>query len=460
MYAIVDIETTGNTLKGNKITEISIFLHDGTQVVDEYTTLVNPMCEIPFYITALTGIDNSMTDSAPLFSEIAPKILSMTENAVFVAHSVHFDYNVIKYELEGIGMTFPRKKLCTVRLSRKLIPGLPSYSLGKLCGSLGIPIHDRHRAKGDAQATVLLFERLLQHPEASEVFAKAIKANSREATLPEMVSKQTINALPEKPGVYYFKDAKGKIIYVGKAINIKKRVLQHFYDRSTKEVQIRKEIADIDVELSGSELLALLMESAAIKHYYPKFNAAQKRSSKGYGVFTYEDRKGTWHLAFNNLRHVPDPLINFQQIGECRDFLKQLCDAYQLCPRYCQLQESLQCGSHYTLKSCTGVCEGKESLDTYNQRVHEAVDSIAKSHESYFIQERGRTPEEAAIVLIKEGVYKGYGFIDRSASVGNYEDLEAHITLQKDNADIQRILRWYCNRPGNLKNVSYLQLQE
>lgn len=225
MYAIVDIETTGNGIKGNKITEISIFIFDGKKVIKEYTSLVNPKSEIPYFITGLTGIDNDMVRNAPVFEEIAPKILALLEDMIFVAHSVNFDYNVIKEELKNIGLPFSLKKLCTVRLSRRLLPGYSSYSLGKLCSSLNIPLTDRHRARGDAEATVLLFKKLLETPNAETVFKTFLNARSQEITLPAALPKSSYDALPAEAGVYYFKNVKAQIIYVGKAKILKKESL-------------------------------------------------------------------------------------------------------------------------------------------------------------------------------------------------------------------------------------------
>ena len=172
MYTIIDVETTG---QGNKITEISIFKFDGTQIIDEFTSLVNPEMLIPDYITALTGIDNFMVANAPKFSEIATNILKITQGTIFVAHSVSFDYNVIRNEFKDIGIDFSRRKLCTVKLSRKLIPGHKSYSLGKICSDLNINIHGRHRARGDAEATVVLFQKLLNSENSSLDFNTFLK---------------------------------------------------------------------------------------------------------------------------------------------------------------------------------------------------------------------------------------------------------------------------------------------
>ena len=232
-YAIIDIENNG----GVKITEISIFIYNGKEVVNEFTTLVNPECNIPLRITNLTGIDNFMVREAPKFYEIAKKVFEITEDCIFVAHNVNFDYGIIGKEFNELGLTYKRKKLCTVRLSRKLLPNKKSYSLGTLCISENITITDRHRARGDAKATVILFEKLLKLDalHADKIIASFLNPRSREATLPPLLPKDTFDNLSQKHGVYYFWNEQKEIIYVGKANNIKQRVLSHFYDKKKKE---------------------------------------------------------------------------------------------------------------------------------------------------------------------------------------------------------------------------------
>ncbi|MEX0363481.1 MAG: exonuclease domain-containing protein, partial [Allomuricauda sp.] len=340
MYTIIDIETTGNGIKGNKITEIAIFKFDGVEILEEYSTLVNPQSPIPSFITGLTGIDDQMVQDAPIFSEIAERVQQMTKDCIFVAHAVNFDYGVIKEEFRQLGVDFVRKKLCTVRLSRKLIPGLQSYSLGKLCSAVQIPLTDRHRARGDAHATTLLFHKLVHLPGAEGTIQKFLNARSQEATLPPHLPKSIFDGIPQKPGIYYFKNQKGEIIYVGKAINLKKRVLGHFYDKSTKETRMCSETASIDFKLSGSELVALLMESAEIKRLFPPYNSAQKRIGKQYALFAYEDRSGILHLAYNTLKGAPNPIKVFYNQTDCRAFLEQLCKTFALCPKYCHLQQT------------------------------------------------------------------------------------------------------------------------
>ncbi|TYB76586.1 DNA polymerase III subunit epsilon [Bizionia saleffrena] len=440
MYTIIDVETTG---RSNQITEISIFKYDGRQIVDEFTTLVNPQTEIPDYITALTGIDNGMVANAPTFSEVAQAILDITQDTIFVAHNVNFDYNVIRNEFKAIDTDFRRKKLCTVRLSRKLLPGYRSYSLGKLCKELNINITDRHRAKGDAEATVVLFEILLQQDDADTVFSDFMKKSSKEATLPSHLPTAVFNAIPNAAGVYYFKDKKGKIIYIGKAKDLKKRVLSHFYSKTKKALEMCRETKDIDFELSGSELIALLMEDAAIKHHYPKFNQVAKRQTKQYGIFSFEDRNGILHLAYNTIKGAPNAIQVFQSIRECRAFLESICLHYNLCPKYCHLQEGVTQCSHYSIKTCKGVCKGEETATDYNARVAVAIDAIKTTAESKVIKEQGRTLNEEAFVLIKNGTYLGYGFIDKDETIHSEDALESFLIQQKDNLDIQKILRGF-----------------
>ncbi|WP_437398006.1 exonuclease domain-containing protein [Flagellimonas lutimaris] len=444
MYTIIDIETTGNGIKGNKITEISIFKYDGGQIVDEFTSLVNPQSPIPYFITGLTGIDDQMVQNAPVFHEIADTIQSITEGCIFVAHSVNFDYGVIKEEFRQIGIDFTRKKLCTVRLSRQLIPGLRSYSLGKLCSAVQIPLVDRHRARGDAHATVLLFEQLLNKPESEDVFKKFLNARSQEATLPPHLPKSVFDSIPQKPGIYYFMDQKGEIIYVGKAINLKKRVLGHFYDKSRKEIQMCSETANIDFKLAGSELVALLMESAEIKRLFPPYNRAQKRTGRQYAIFAYEDRNGVMHLAYNTIKGVPTPLKIFHNQTACRSYLEEICKSFSLCPRYCHLQQTNAACSHHEINTCEGICRGKEAVEDYNQKVDKAIDHMKiLASEIRIIKEKGRDANESAVVLIADGIYKGFGFIDTDIEISTLEDVEAFITPQKHTVETESILTQY-----------------
>ena len=452
MYAIVDIETTGLGAKGNKITEISIFVHDGTKIIKEFTTLVNPEVPISYAITRLTGITDDMVRKAPKFHEIAKDVLEYTQDCIFVAHSVNFDFNVIKQELQELGSDYKRKKLCTVRLSRKLMPGQRSYSLGSLCTTLGIKISGRHRARGDAEATVILFEKLLAL-DNDGIFDSFLNKRSRQATLPPLLPKKVIDELPDKAGVYYFKDANDEVIYVGKAIDIKQRVLSHFYSKANKELKLCNDTANITYQLTGSEFVALLQESDDIKRLYPKYNHAQKRNNFSYGIGMYQDRQGVMHVIYNSLKVLKNPITKFYSKRHCIAFLETLCEKYELCPRYCNLQNITGGCFHYQIKKCRGVCRNTEDIQSYNKRVQKAL-KLLLNNDSYVIKEAGREVNEVALVLIKNGIYQGFGYTSKSIKNKSLLEVEKTIELKQDNADIQRILNSYINKGTD--TISYL----
>jgi DNA polymerase-3 subunit epsilon len=445
LYSVVDIETTGNGYRGQRITEISIFVFDGKNIIDEYTSLVNPEQTIPPFITNLTGITDAMVRTAPKFYEIAKKVEEMTQDMIFVAHNVNFDYNIIQQEFKDLGFDWKRQKLCTVRLSRKIIPGLKSYSLGTICSAEGIHISDRHRAKGDAEATVELFRRLIERDDKFTINA-FLNRRSRQATLPPLLNKSVVDQLPESPGVYYFKNQKKDIIYIGKAINIKQRVLSHFYDKKKKEITMCLETADISYEETGSELLALLKESAEIKRLYPKFNRAQKARNEQMGLFSYTDQKGILHLAYNRLKLVPNAIMRFYNVTECRNFLEKMCEEFELCPKYCHLQTNVNACFHYHIKQCKGICSDQESIEEYNKRVQKAIESLGWESENMVIKEKGRTENELGFALILDGVYKGFGFIDKEIQPEHPDEYVFYVQPQKDNRDVQRILNYYLNK--------------
>lgn len=454
MYAVVDIETTGNGYKGQKITEISIFIFDGKKVLDEFTTLVNPEAPIPSFITNLTGINQAMVRNQPKFYEIAKKVEEITKDTIFVAHNVNFDYNIIQAEFKSLGFDFKRKKLCTVRLSRKIIPGLKSYSLGNICADEGIPISARHRARGDVEATVELLKRLIERDDNFTINS-FLNPRSRQATLPPLLDKSVVDNLPEKHGVYFFKNLKKEVIYVGKANNIKQRVISHFYDKKKKEQNMCLETADISYTKTGSELLALLLESSEIKQRYPKFNRAQRRAGEAIGLFSYEDQKGIIHLAYNRLKLAPNAIMKYYSVAECRTHLEHLCSEFDLCPKYCHLQTNVSSCFHYQLKQCKGICCDKESVEKYNKRVREAIKSVGIGAENLVIKEKGRTEKEVGFALILDGIYLGFGYVDKdqASQLERPEEYQFFVQPQKDNKDVQRIISSYLKKKKKLKEL-------
>jgi DNA polymerase-3 subunit epsilon len=365
-YAIVDIETTGGHAAGNGITEVSIHIHDGEKVIQRFETLINPDTAIPYYISGLTGITNEMVKNAPPFSAVSSDIFELLNNRVFVAHSVNFDYSFLKNGLKHYDFELNCKKLCTVRLSRKIFPGFPSYSLGNLCGSLEIPIQNRHRAGGDAAATVILFEKLLKKD--AETVLKFLKRGSKEQALPPHLPKEEFEKLPDTTGVYYFLNKKGKVIYVGKAVNIKKRISGHFSNNSpNKQKQdFMREIFHLRYTECETELEAFTLETQEIKKLWPQFNRAQKRYVPLFGIVHYYDQTGFHRLGLKKLKSKRESEILVSSVLEGQDLLRQMVSENELCLRLAGIPKSKE---HCLSENCVCCKTGKRQMNAYNQKV-------------------------------------------------------------------------------------------
>jgi DNA polymerase-3 subunit epsilon len=246
MYAILDIETTGGQYNEEGITEIAIYKFDGHEVIDQFISLINPEKPIQPFVVKLTGINNAMLRSAPKFYEVAKRIIEITEGCILVAHNASFDYRILRTEFNRLGYDFKMPTLCTVELSKKLILDQPSYSLEKLVRSLGIPMSDRHRASGDALATVKLFKLLLSKDLEKEIVKSFIKTEIKSGMLPKLLD--IVEALPAKTGIYYIHNENGDLIYIGKSKNIKKRVNQHFTGTSSKSKKIQRDVYAVSYE--------------------------------------------------------------------------------------------------------------------------------------------------------------------------------------------------------------------
>ena len=447
MYAIVDIETTGTNATYNCITEVAIYVHDGDKIVDEWHSLINPKREIPPFIIQMTGITNEMVADAPEFADVAEEIYTMLHDKIFVAHNAGFDYGFIKSHLLENGYELKSKKLCTVRLSRKIFPGFKSYSLGRLCESLGVQIENRHRAAGDALATAKIFGLLIQKDTGNHV-TTALKRNSKEQLLPPNMEKAVLEQLPEACGVYYFHDAAGKIIYVGKAINIKSRIFGHFTyaDYHGKENDLRNSVFDITYTLTGNELIALLLESEEIKRKFPKFNNAQKQWDRNYCIFKYIDQRGYIHMAIERYNVKKEVLKVFADFLSARNYLIEKMHAFQLCGKYCHLQKVKKACYNHELGICLGACVEKENPETYNERAENAIAAFRDETDTYFIVGKGRAGNEKSVIYIDKGHYLGFGFFDADWYNGDPEILIDVIKWRPDTPDVQRILSGYISR--------------
>jgi DNA polymerase-3 subunit epsilon len=429
MYAIVDIETTGGHASANGITEIAVYIHDGARVVKHFETLINPQQNIPRYITALTGIDNAMVQDAPTFNEIAAVLFDLLKDNIFVAHNVNFDYSFIKHQLKNEGYDLPAKKLCTVRLGRKVFPGLPSYSLGNLCRSLEIKIDNRHRAGGDAKATVKLFELYLANSAQTHIDLM-LKKTSSEQWLPLYLQKEDITKLPSAPGVYYFHDNKDKIVYVGKAINIKKRVSSHFTqnDPDKKRQNLVRTVYKVTYKECASELEAIVLESAEIKRLWPKYNKSQKQPAQKFGLYMFEDGRGYMRLAIDKRKKQLPALYNFNLLHEGLVLLKKMTEEFELNHKLCFLDKTPFAATDNELMDEPAI---------YNHKVKRAVKALNEQLPTFAVVDNGIKENEKLCLLIERGSFWGMGYLPASISIKFCDELKDYLNPYNDNDTIR-----------------------
>jgi len=453
MYAIIDIETTGGQYNAEGITEIAIYKFDGHEVIDQFISLVNPEIPIQPFVVKLTGINNAMLRSAPKFYEIAKRIIEITQDCIMVAHNASFDYRILKTEFKRLGYDFDKNTLCTVELSKKLIPDLPSYSLGKLVRSLGIPMTDRHRASGDAMATVKLFKMLLAKDSEKIIIKSLVKSEISKGMTPKLLD--IIESVPAKTGIYYMHNEKGDIIYIGKSKNIKKRVNQHFTGTNPKSKKIQNEIFAVTYEETGSELVALLKESEEIKINKPIYNRAQRKSIFQWALYVEKNEEGYLSLKLNKADGRKKEITSFSSLAEGKTALFRITEKYDLCQKINSLYETKSSCFQYEIKQCLGACINKELAVNYNLRVQEFLTKNTFERQNMVIIERGRAIEEKCAILIENGIYKGFCFYDLNYQINQIDILKTLIIPMQHNRDVKNILQSYLRKTKHLKVIHF-----
>lgn len=285
-FAIIDVETTGGKFNEEGITEVAIHKFDGQNVIDSFVSLINPEKEIQPFVVNLTGINSKMLKNAPKFYEVAKRIIEITDDCIMVAHNSSFDYRVVRNEFSRLGYQFEIPTLCTVELSKILLPDLESYSLGKLCRTIGIPMSDRHRANGDALATVKLFQILLQKDKDKLIVKSTIKVGNQRDLSSKLLS--ILDTLPVQSGLFYFHRFNGDILYIGKGKNIQKVVNQVFLRTSNRNRALLKEMQSVTFETTGSELIANIKFEEEISTHKPKHNKSTRAITQKV-VFNHEN---------------------------------------------------------------------------------------------------------------------------------------------------------------------------
>lgn len=424
MYAVLDIESTGGKYNKEGIMEIAIHRFDGHQVVDQFISLVNPEREIQPFVMKLTGINNKMLKTAPKFHEVAKRIVEITDDATLVAHNAQFDYRILRTEFRRLGYDYQRKTLCTVDLSKKLMPDAESHSLGKLVRSLGIAVSDRHRANGDAIATLKLFKLLLAKDTEKRVMTETIRSE----TLGELSPTQLdmVEQLPTETGIYYMHNKKGEIIFIGKTTNIKKRVNQHFTNVSELARKLQKETKKVSFEKTGSELIALLKQQNEVQKNKPQYNDT---NSGGYthGIYKHEDKKGKFILKSEKANGQSDRLSSFSSLKASEGFLRKLIIDHGL--------------------------EDIVSVEQFNQKVIHLFEKYSIHNRNLILIDNGREHGEQSAVIIKNGQVTGYAYTELNHQINRPDVLQKIATPIDQSVETTYLVESFLRKKNRLKII-------
>lgn len=451
MYVILDIETTGGKYNEEGVTEIAIHRFDGHQVVDQFISLINPEKEIQPFVVNLTGINNSMLRTAPKFHEVAKRIVAITQDAVIVAHNAQFDYRILRTEFRRLGYNYERKTLCTVELAKQLLPDAESYSLGKLVRSLGIPVSDRHRANGDALATLKLFKLLLSKDLDKSIIKNVLRNEAQGELSPRQLD--IIEGLPSEIGIYYIHNKDGEIILLGKSNNIKKRVNQLFTSSGAKARKIQKETKKVTFERTGNALAALLRENTETIRNRPKYNRFYKKRLFSHGLYQSVNEQGYITLTPEKIDPRRIPIATFNSLQGAEDFLHLVRDEFQLCNKINGQSQARQYCSHYAENQCLGGCMNKEPIESYNKRVECLIEKYSLSNKNILILDKGRETGERCGVLIKNGILRGLGYFSLNHQMNNMSILESIIAPMDHNENTTHIITSYLRKKKGIKIV-------
>lgn len=430
MYAILDIETTGGKYNEEGITEIAIYRFDGHEIVDQFASLINPQKKIQPFVVQLTGINNQMLRSAPKFYEVARRIVEITEGCILIAHNAKFDSRILSTEFRRLGYEYHRNTICTVQLSRQLLPALPSYSLGNLTKSLGIPIKNRHRAQGDAYATVTLFKILLNKDKDKKIIKSYI--NVKEApSHKETKLLKLVEPLPSETGVYYLHNTEGDILYIGQSRNIKKNVNQHFTSSSVKNKRLQKEVAKVSYALTGNLLIARLKEDNDIKSIKPKYTKRSRKALFPYHLIQQKDSEGYIQLRIEKTDLRRRSLMTFRSQTVAQQNLKRISEEFGLCFKR------------------NGLCQGnitqKENISAkeYNARVQGFFDKYISQQQTQLLIDKGREVGERSVIFMEDGTYKGYGFYSLNHQITKKSILEKILVVPENDRYARHIIDDY-----------------
>ena len=446
MYAIIDVETTGGSPSVDRVIEIAVFVFDGEKITDSYSSLVNPKRPIDAYVTKLTGISDAMVKHSPTFEDVHHKILELTNEKIFVAHNVKFDFGMIRQEFKRLGIDYNRKQLDTVTLSQKVIPGFQSYSLGNICDSLGIEITDRHRATGDAEATVKLLKVILDKQVSQKYIEIELNHGIDVDLLPPYLSKAEIEKLPEDAGVFYYKDEVGKILYVDGSKNIRKKVITEFSKPADSAEQTRmfELMRNIDYELTGNELIAKLLSYKELKKHLPEFNKKPRIQAHTHGIFIDKDEQGFLQMKIHPLDWAEGELIlKFPSKSVANKIMAKIINENNLHGWFALRSKMKENGLE------------EKGLNNYNAQIEKAIRKHLYRHSNFFIVAEGIHPDEHSVIWIENNTYKGFGYFNPELTAKTPENLKEVIKHDEDDLEVQKIIRAQMRKMKSTKIVPY-----
>lgn len=435
MYAIVDVETTGGKYNEEGITEVAIYKFDGHEIVDQFASLVNPEKEIQPFVVKLTGINNAMLKRAPKFYEVAKRIIEITEGTTLVAHNAGFDHRMLRLEFDRLGYEFERPTLCTVELAQSLLPDQDSYNLGKLTRSLGIPLTDRHRATGDALATVKLFKLLLQKDVNKDIISKNLKHFKPLQLEPNL--KLILDHLPAATGVFYVYDASGNIIFISKSKNIKKRVTQLFTGSNKKSKEIQKKVSEITYEKTGSEIVSILKEHIEVRKHAPILNGKIKKNNFSHGLYVYYDAQETPRFYVKSIVKDSNYIITFSSSRSGASFLEKLEKKYG---KSIKFRSSPQGDPEKSIYQNTPVTETLEQL---NDTVNDIIKTYSLKGKDKILVDKGRETSERSVILIEKGKVIGFAFVNLRIQMTDVKMLKSLLTPLEDHGQVLHLVGSY-----------------
>ena len=431
------------------ITEIAIYRFDGREVTDRFISLINPEKKIDDFVVRLTGISNKMVRQAPKFYEVAKRIVEITEGCILVAHNAAFDYRILCLEFRRLGFDYQRRTICTVEMSQRLLPNEPSYSLGKLCRSLGIPLSDRHCANGDAMATVHLFKLLLDKDTEKIALSEFVKQNL--STLPiQLLS--LLDGLPNQLGVYYLYDKAGKLLLLSKSKNIYKRVNEHFTSSGKRDLFLRNHVGKVMYELTGTLLIASLKEAEELQ-MQASLRKYKKKKSYPFALVCHKNKKGYHCLSVIPRAGAKEPLAIFESQEEGLNMLFEMTERYGLCTKLNGFSQAHTYCYNHSIGKCAGACMGDEAVEDYNRRVEEALAHYTLVGRTFAIMDKGRTVHEKSVIFIEQGRLRGYAFIALNYQLSR-PILEKHLTPLTHNSEKVHLIEHYLRTHPLAKQIA------